>query len=52
MLYRLLNKTPNGIDRILDILSNQIKTEGLANMQQNAKIILHVIFFFFNFFFI
>uniref|UniRef100_A0A915D8P0 Cullin-5 n=1 Tax=Ditylenchus dipsaci TaxID=166011 RepID=A0A915D8P0_9BILA len=40
MMYRLVNRTPNGIVTLLGILSKHIKTEGLCAMQANAEVIL------------
>lgn len=42
MLYRLINKTPNGIDDLLGILAKHIESEGLASMHANAEIIISV----------
>ncbi|VDN29305.1 unnamed protein product [Gongylonema pulchrum] len=39
MLYRLINKTPDGIDPILKYLDEFIKAEGLNDMLANAETI-------------
>lgn len=39
MLYRLIDKTPNGIQSMLNNLFEHIKIEGLNAMRQNAEII-------------
>lgn len=44
MLYRLINKTSNGIEILLNILAKHIESEGLASMLANAEIIVSVIF--------
>lgn len=42
MLYRLINKTPNGIDVLLGILAKHIEFEGLTSMEANAETIISV----------
>lgn len=42
MLYRLINKTPDGIQTLLDTLGSHIRTEGLNAMHANAENILTV----------
>lgn len=44
MLYRLIDKTPNGIQSMLNNLFEHIKIEGLNAMRQNAEIITSVCF--------
>ena len=39
-LYRLINRTPNGIPTLLDILHKHIRSEGLAAMQTHAAEII------------
>lgn len=41
-MYRLINRTPNGIPILLNIFLTHIKSEGLTAMRQNAEIILVV----------
>ncbi|KAI1719457.1 cullin family domain-containing protein [Ditylenchus destructor] len=40
MMYRLINRTPNGITTLLNILAKYIKAEGLDAMKANAEAIL------------
>ncbi|KAH7699747.1 Cullin, partial [Aphelenchoides avenae] len=40
MLYRLINKTPDGIQTLLEALGSHIRTEGLHAMHANAEHIL------------
>lgn len=42
MMYRLINRTPNGIQTLLETLSRHIKSEGLNAMKANAETILTV----------
>lgn len=39
MLYRLINRTPHGIPRILEYLDQYIRTEALNDMRANASTI-------------
>lgn len=42
MLYRLVKRTPTGIDTVLQYINEYIKAEGLNDMRMNAETIVTV----------
>lgn len=42
MLYRLIKRTPSGIETILNCIDEHIRTEGLNDMKNNAAAITTV----------